>query len=268
MEMKRKIIFFLLISAFSLAAQQKYVKKEIPHDTSFTLSNTAVKVHKDFPFAELVISKLPERITEETNIIYTSYGERKLHLDIFSVARKEKTLYPGVILIHGGGWRSGDRSMEIPMAHFLAKNGYVTATVEYRLSPEALYPAAIYDLKVAIKWMRANALKYNINKSKIAVYGCSSGGQLAALVGTTNGILKFEGEKEYQNYSSDVQAVVDIDGVLDMTDPNESGKDIDPNKPSAAKQWLGVSYRDNPDLWKEASAINHVDKKSAPGVMR
>jgi acetyl esterase/lipase len=254
-------ICFILICAALIPAQ--------PRDTSFTVYSASLKVTKKYPDAHLVIPELPKGVLQKKDIVYISYGSRKMHLDIYSPAKKNKH-YPAVLLIHGGGWRSGNRQMEIPMALFLASHGYVAATVEYRLSPEALYPAPLIDLKAAIKWLRANSIKYNIDTNKIALYGCSSGGQLAALLGTSNDnpafpvyIPPFPPRSKEYSCSSRVQAVIDIDGVLDMTDPNESAKDTISSKPSSGKQWFGYSYKERPDLWKEASAINCVNVNSA-----
>src|ERR1035437_1567467 len=239
-------------------------------DTSFTVYSAALKVTKQYPHAELVIPKLPKGMHQKKDIVYISYGSRKMHLDIISPVKKNK-LHPAVLLIHGGGWRSGNRQMEIPMAQFLASHGYIAATVEYRLSTEALYPAPLIDLKAAIRWLRANSIKYNIDTNKIVLYGCSAGGQLAALLGTSNenpaapnyNSPFFPGSVEI-NHSSHVQAIIDIDGVLDMTDPNESAKDTNSFKPSSGKKWIGYSYKENPGLWKEASALNFVNTNSAP----
>jgi pectinesterase len=256
------VIFVILICSILIPAQ--------PRDTSFTIYSAAFKVTKQFPDAELVIPKLHKDVQQKKDIVYISYGSRKMHLDIYSPVKKN-ILYPAVILIHGGGWRSGNRQMEIPMAQFLASHGYVAVTVEYRLSIETLYPAALIDLKASIKWMRANSNKYHIDTNKIALYGCSSGGQLAALLGTTNEKPTapnynppFPPGSAGINHSSRVQAIIDIDGVLDMTDPNESAKDTNSSKPSSGKKWFGYSYKDNPGLWKEASALNYVNTNSAP----
>src|ERR1039457_326119 len=108
------VIFVILICSVLIPAQ--------PLDTSFTIYSAALKVTKQFPNAKLVIPKLLKGVQEKKNIIYISYGSRKMHLDIYSPVKKNK-LCPAVILIHGGGWLSGNRQMEIPMAQFLASHG-------------------------------------------------------------------------------------------------------------------------------------------------
>jgi pectinesterase len=213
-----------------------------------------MKVNKDFPEAKLVISEMPKGVIEKKNLVYATYGKREMHIDLYLPSQKSKStrqmLMPVVLLIHGGGWRSGFREMEKPMALFLASRGYIAATVEYRLSGEAKYPASVNDIQEAIKWLKSNDNKYGIDKKRFALYGTSSGGQIAALFGTNK-------------FADKVQAVIDIDGVLDMTDPNESGKDKDQVNPSLGKRWFGYAYNEKPELWKEASAINHINQNSA-----
>jgi acetyl esterase/lipase len=253
------VLFFV-----SVLGAQKVPTVTMQRDTSFTVNNTATKVLKQYPHAKVVESAVPAGVSVQENIVYASDGRRELHLDLCKPVKRSAKGYPGVLLIHGGGWRSGYRQMEWPMAQHLAAKGYVTATVEYRLSTEALYPTGIHDLKASIRWMRANASKYNIDPKKIAVYGCSAGGELAAFLGTTGDMKKFEGSLGDLRQSSRVQAVVDIDGVLDFTDRAESGKDTIPEKPSAGKAWFGASFKEKPELWREASPINYVNKKTAP----
>lgn len=267
MQLKSKflITFFLLILSGGDFCQAQLDSDEINvyRDTSFTIFSAFQKEKQNFPFIEIAKPVLGHNIRMDSNVVYVEYGKRKLRLDVlFPNDRCRK--HPTILLVHGGGWRSGDRTQQIPMAQELCALGFVTATVEYRLSPEAKYPAAIADLKTAIRWLRANWYKYNIDTNKISALGCSSGGHLVSMLGATNMNPKYDLDGAYFEHLSDVQAVIDIDGVLDLTDPAESGKDDDPRKPSVGKLWLGYSYNENPEIWKEASPVNYVDENSPP----
>ncbi len=239
----------------------------IPRDSSFTPYLAWLKIKKEFPQAMIAETKLPAGLKSSYGVVYktlpvTPYGKRNLHLDIFSPEKQGK--YPALLLIHGGGWRSGDRTMENPLAQQIASYGYVTATVEYRLSPEALYPAAVYDIKAAIRFLRSKANKYGLDPDRIAISGTSAGGQLAALAGMTAEDRKFDKEEANHAVSAKIQAIIDIDGVLDFRDPNESAKDNDPLKPSAGAMWFGGSLQQFPGKWLEASPITYAGKNSPP----
>jgi pectinesterase len=269
LQMKKNTIILLwvifLIVNLTLSAQQPF--PPIPRDTSYNVSRVYRQVKADFPYASPARDLLPSGVTEIRNVVYatlpdTPFGKRDLHMDVF---RPEKPgNYPALVMVHGGGWRSGDKSMQVPMAQQIAAHGYVAACVEYRLSPEALYPAAVHDIKAAIRFLRANAAAYSINPGQIAISGCSAGGQLAALVGMTSGVAKLEGNEGSNGVSSGVQAIIDIDGVLDFTDPNESGKDDDPARPSAGAWWFGATFKQAPEKWIEASPVQYVGKASPP----
>ena len=240
--------------------------ENFPRDTSYTVYSVYNKLISKYPFIKIVESEIPGGINYEKDVVYKSIDDRELHLDLFQSTNRDERLLPAVILIHGGGWKSGDKSMMIPMALKLAEYGFVTATVEYRLSPEAKFPASIYDIKSAIKWLKQNSGLYSIDTSKIALLGCSAGGTLAAFVGTTAGMDKFEfiSDSVNINFSFEVQAIIDIDGILDFTHPAESGKDTIPENPSAGKLWLGSSFNENPQLWIEASPLTYVDSNTPP----
>lgn len=239
----------------------------IQRDTSFTPYQAWIKIRKDFPEARIVKPQLPAGVQAETDVVYailpnTPYGKRELHLDLFRPEKPGK--YPVLLLIHGGGWRSGNKSMDVPMAQQIAAKGYVTATVEHRLSPEALYPAAVYDIKAAVCFLRANAKKYNIDPNQMAIAGSSAGGQLAALVGSTSGVEKFEGNEGNPKVSSAVQAIIDLDGVLDFNTPDEKGKDEEAAKRSAGALWFGATFSEAPEKWIEASPIRYMGKNTPP----
>ena len=105
---------------------------------------------------------------------------------------------------------------------------------------------------------------YNIDPDKMAIMGSSAGGQLAALVGMTAKVKKFDGDEGNNGVSSKIQAIIDMDGILDFTDPNESAKDTDPSKRSAGAYWFGATYKEAPEKWIEASPIQYVGKDAPP----
>ncbi|WP_167615901.1 alpha/beta hydrolase [Maribellus sediminis] len=239
--------------------------EDFPRDTSFNVHDTYLKERKYYPFIEPVKAFQFPGVQEKRDVAYYSFGKRKLHADVFYPSDKSET-YPGIILIHGGGWASGDKSHLVPLAQKLAEHGYVTACVEYRLSPEALYPAAVIDLKTAVKWLKINASEFGCDSSQIAVLGTSAGATLAGLLATTGGKNMFPSHNLGGNASDRVQALVNIDGVLDFTTPSESAKDDDPAKPSSGARWFGATYKQKPELWKEASAVNYVDAETPPSI--
>jgi acetyl esterase/lipase len=255
----RAAFVFLAFSAGGCSTSVQSVSREEP----FTVESAAAKVVRSYPAAKPVVPEVPPGVTEHRDVVYGQSSGRALHMDIFEPSERAPALRPALLFVHGGGWRSGDRSMEVPLALHLAAAGFVTATVEYRLSGEAQYPGAVCDLKSAVRWIRAHAAEYRVDSARIGICGGSSGGNLAAFLGATNGNRFCEGG-ENPGRSSDVQAVVDIDGPLDLTRPEESGKDADPARPSAAKLYLGFTYRERPDLWREASPLTHAGPGSAP----
>jgi len=259
------LLFFLSCNLLGLKAQKSYWGRDIPVDTSYTVYNTYNKFKAKFPEASPALPILPEGVVAERDVVYTvltdsvHYG-RKLHLDIFRPAKPGK--YPALIMVHGGGWRSGNKSLQVPMAMQIAARGYVTVTVEYQLLLEAIYPNAVFNIKSAIRWMCANADKYGIDSTRIAISGCSAGGQLASLVGLTSGVSKFEGNMGNSGHSSAIRAVIDIDGVLDFMAPASLNLPHSPQSLDAL--WIGGTFEEKPALWKEVSPIFWVNKMSPP----
>lgn len=253
-----EIMLFLMLPI--LLPTQEF---SFPQDTSFSVASAYRKIKKDFPQASPVKIFKNTGIQEERNVVYCFTGKRNLHTDLFYPKKTSKKT-PAVILIHGGGWASGNKSHLVPLAQKLAENGFLSATVEYRLSPEAKYPAGVNDLKTAVKWLKFNAEKYNIDTSRVASLGTSSGATLATLIGTTAGNPRFQPTEDYPGISDKIQAIINIDGIVDFTDPAESGKDDDPQKPSAGARWFGSTFKQNPDVWIEASPINYVDENTPP----
>ncbi|MDO3694329.1 alpha/beta hydrolase [Wenyingzhuangia sp. chi5] len=227
--------------------------QEVKKDTAFTVYSTFIKERKKYPEISIVKLKEYKNVMVKKAIVYKSIDNRNLLLDAFYNTSK---LNPAVILIHGGGWKSGSKEHMQPMAAKIASKGYACFAVEYRLSDEATYPAGIIDVKNAIQFIKSNAKKYHIDTTKIAVLGCSSGGQMAALVGTTNGHQKLETTKKGIP-SASVQAIIDIDGVLAFKHPESKEGDM-------ASWWLGGTYEEIPEIWNQASALYQTDKNTPP----
>ena len=247
------LIFFTLLTTAAVSAQQA----SFPRDTSYTVNSAFEKLQKKYPFIKIIQPEMPSGVEAKEEVVYRRLGERELHLDLFYPEGKSENKYPGVLLIHGGGWRTGDKSLLTPFAQQLAANGYVAISAEYRLSPEAPYPAAVEDLKAALGWMRKNAQDFRLDTTKIAILGTSAGGQLAALIGTTTGTEKPVKTGDSSGYAGPVQAIVDIDGVLAFKHPeSEEG--------TMAARWLGGTYEEVPENWTEASALTHAGKNTPP----
>ena len=253
------LIVWILLPFFSLG------QNDFPQDTSFTVHSAFQKIKKNFPLAKPVKPFVSEKFLSLPDQIYRVRENRLLRMDIFLPNNQEKANRPAVLMIHGGGWRSGNKSHLVPLAQKLAMEGYVTASVEQRLSIEALYPAAPIDLKEAIRFLKHNAAIYGIDTTRIAVLGTSSGASMASLMATTGNISKFDDPASvYPNHSANVQALINIDGIVDFTDPNESAKDTNPDKPSAGALFFGTTYNEEPEKWIEASALQYAGKDTPP----
>lgn len=232
---------------------------------TYTPENTYLKEVNQYPFIQVASQALPEGVEEFKNLTYVKYSKRELQLDLYAPAFSTRDVRPAIVLVHGGGWRAGYRENLTPLAQALALRGYVAATISYRLAPEAKYPAAIHDVKAAIRWLRMNAENYAIDRNHIAVAGGSAGGQIASLVGVTSGMEKFDPQAATSDVSSAVQAIINIDGLSDFTSEEARKYEDDPRKnPSSAGLWFGGRYAEKSALWHEASPINYVNKNTPP----
>jgi len=259
----KEIFLFLLFSVLltSVKAQQQLWRTG-ERDTSYSSMLDFRKTVKQYPNIVLVKEQPSSKVVEKRNLRYADAGNRALYVDAF-LPKNTDGKTAAVLIVHGGGWRSGDRSQHIPLAQTLAERGLACFTVEYRLSTEDFYPAAVYDLKAAVRWLKANGKKFNIDTSKVAILGFSAGGQLAALVGVTNGVKKLEGNYGNTKYSSSVAAVIDIDGTLSFVN-DEAWETKNPENINASAKWLGYPRTERLDLWEEASPLTYADQNHIP----
>ncbi len=196
------------------------------------------------------------------DIIYGKGGEKDLKLDLFFPKLGEPP-YTGIIFIHGGGWKKLSKEYLKEWGYYFADHGYFAVSIDYRLSDEAKFPAAVEDCKCAVRWLRANAQNYQISPDRIAIFGESAGGHLAALVGTSGGIEELEGAGGYQGYSSRPDLVFPVYGVFDLTrGPKETGA-----VKSSLYEFIGCSYDECPHKYKTASPITYIDKTDPPFLL-
>ncbi|WP_395739087.1 alpha/beta fold hydrolase [Prosthecobacter sp.] len=197
----------------------------------------------------------------QTDIEYAKVGEVSLKLDLHRPPGENPPL---LVYVHGGGWRAGSKE-DVPVVDLYDK-GYAIASVDYRLSTQAPFPAQVHDIKAAIRFLRANAGKYHVNAGKIAILGSSAGGHLAALVGVSNGSKELEGKVgEHLDQSSDVQVIVSYFGAsnLETILAQSTPKGLEFRIP-ALKLLLGDTPDKKPELARLASPVAHLDKKDPP----
>ncbi|SDD74927.1 pectinesterase [Massilia sp. PDC64] len=234
-----------------------------PAPESYTAETTYAKLAPAYPFIRIASRAVPPTVRAVTDVTYVRRAAHDLKLDLYLPAGDAGTPRPAIVFVHGGGWRAGVRANFAPMAIRMAERGYVAATITYRLSPEAPYPAAIHDAKAAVRWVRAHAGEYGIDPARIAIGGGSAGGQIAALTGVTNGDPRFD--PDGGAVPSDVQAIVNIDGLSDFTSEEARKYEDDPAKqPSSAGAWFGGRYAEKTALWRDASPLVHVKPTTPP----
>jgi acetyl esterase/lipase len=186
--------------------------------------------------------------------------------------------FPVVVNIHPGGFFSGQKDMVpgTPGKALLAA-GYAIASINYRLSGEAKFPAAVQDAKAAVRFLRANAAKYNLNPDKIAAFGQSAGGNIAAMLGTSAGVAELEGaELGNSSYSSKGQAVIDWFGPTDFTEMDAQAKaqgcsasdQTHSAVDSPESKYLGAAVPTVPDLAKKANPITYISKDTPPFLIQ
>ena len=199
--------------------------------------------------------------TVHRDIQYATVDGKALLLDLYLPEGVQSP--PLVVWIHGGAWTRGSKDRVPP--HFV-EAGFATASIEFRQSTEAKFPAQIHDIKAAIRFLRAEASQYGYATGRIAISGSSSGGHLAALVGVSSGVDALEGNiGDHLGQSSAVQAIIDYYGptnfmtILEQSTPH--GLSV---RDPALDRLIGGRPEDVPELARLASSVNHVDPGDPP----
>lgn len=197
------------------------------------------------------------------DVEYARVGDQSLKLDLHLPARGN-TQPPLMVWVHGGAWRSGSKK-EMPLAPLVAR-GWAVASVDYRLTPVAPFPANIHDIKAAIRFLRAHQKDYGFDSSRIAIAGSSAGAHLAALVGVTNGHAELEGDVgQHRQQRSDVHAIVsfygasNLENILKQSTPYGLGVRV-----PALQLLLRGQPEEKPALARLASPVAHVDANDPP----
>ena len=209
------------------------------------------------------------------DVEYAKVDSISLTLDLYLPEKTSSSALPLVVWVHGGAWRAGNKKSGEGAAELLVPAGYVVASVRYRLSQEAKFPAQIHDVKGAIRWLRTHADEYNIDAARIGAWGPSAGGHLVALLGTSADVSKFKiGEIEMDlegdvggntNVSSEVQAVCDYYGPTDFLRMNDFPSDIDHDAADSPESMLiGATIQDHQDLTQLANPISYISANDPP----
>ena len=201
---------------------------------------------------------VPSEVILDRGVDYTSITHGKLAMD---VARpKAPGQYPGIVLIHGGGFSGGNREGYLPMALRLAQHGYVAATVSYRLTPSFQFPVPLYDVKAAVRFLRANAARFGVDKTHMAAIGVSAGATWSQMLAVTRNMPQFEGTGAARGESSSVDCAISFYGRSDMRRAYEGSR----NAAEALPPLLGGDRMHALDAHFRASPLNWVTPDSAP----
>lgn len=203
---------------------------------------------------------IPATVTVLQNVVYGSPGGRDLKLDVIMRKKVSKNPRPAIVFIHGGSWKFGGKGQFQRQAAWLADRlDIFGASIEYRLSGEAQFPAALQDAKCAVRWVRSVAEQYNVDPKRIAVCGGSAGGHLSSMMAISNGVKEYEGNGGHAEFSSDVQLAILFNGEFDMWDLVKKRSLID-----AMNAFFGGSPEEIPKRYDEASPIQRVTKDTPP----
>jgi acetyl esterase/lipase len=202
----------------------------------------------------------PTNVCFERDIVYGKVGDVELKLNL-ARPKDATSALPCVVVIHGGGWAAGDRSVHDDLTWLFASRGYVSATVGYRFAPKYPFPAQVQDVKCAVRFLRANAAKYNIDPDHIGAVGFSAGAHLTMMLATMDKADGLDDSGGCDLPSSKVQAAVSYFGPTDLTAtfPDTTRRIL--------SDFICGSLQDKADAYRKASPITHVNPGDAPMLL-
>jgi acetyl esterase/lipase len=213
--------------------------------------------------------EIPQSIALQTDLRYREGESGAWKMDLAYPKHAGTKLRPGLLVIHGGGWIEGDKSSFTSLKNWAPGNiidfamlGFVAASINYRMSGEAPFPAALEDCKNAVRWLRAHASEYHIDANRIGAYGNSAGGHLALLLGLTGTNARLKGNGPDQEQSSMVQAVISDSGPVDLDFRKPSNKDLE----RVMRQFLAGPNATLDQRINQASPASYA-KGSAPPLL-
>lgn len=223
------------------------------------------------PASRPALPPAPAGVTIKQNVEYLESGRRE-RLDLYLPAdRSDGRHFPGVVIIHGGGWSGGDKAAgrEFNIGTSLAKAGYVCASVNYMMDPGKRWPTNLKDCKNAVRFLRTNAARYAVDSEHIGVIGGSAGGHLALMVAYTAGVPEFSPEQPYPGVSDKVDAVVDFYGITDLLTWQQS-READgqvTSRPVKHSPLLEESAEEDLEAWRRASPVSYISAKCPPTLI-
>jgi acetyl esterase/lipase len=209
------------------------------------------------PLAQNLARPTPDNVLQTLDVVFKEIDGIKLGLDVYEPS-KDDTPNPLILITHGGAWLAGDKSIYRSYGLDFAALGYTVASINYRLSGEAPFPTAIEDIRDSIAYLRKNATKFNIDPERLVIFGSSAGGHLSAFTGlaaNTPGASYLSGID-----AKTIKAVISIFGAHDLASAMHRDEEH-------TQSFIGKSYADAPELYREASTISHVDKNDPPVLL-
>ena len=208
----------------------------------------------------------PQGFIALRDVDYAGTGNARQKLDLYLPEKRPEKPLPLIVYVHGGGWEMGDKSDTGLLFQLIEKGGYAGASLGYRLSQEARWPAQIHDVKAALRWLAANAEKHGIDATRIGLAGISAGGQLVSLLGTSQGVAELEGEiGAAKGATPKIRCVANFCGPANFLTFAGKGSDIDPEEPrTAITKLFGGPVSQHLDAARAASPVTHISRDDPP----